>query len=160
MPNRRRHGTHEDRGALRPRKEIRALGPRSSGRLSAALRADGGTAVVAVQPAGCVPGAAKLERLSGIFRSATAPALAPDYFRDDDSCDRGRSGEIVLFVDTFNRYFERENIDAALAVLGAAGYRVEIAKPKATERPSILLWTHFLSVGKVGEARHEASRTL
>ena len=35
----------------------------------------------------------------------------------------GGKGEVVLFADTFNRYFERENLDAALAVLGAGGAR-------------------------------------
>ena len=43
--------------------------------------------------------------------------------------DREQGREVVLFADTFNRYFERENIDAALAVLAAAGYRVTVAKP-------------------------------
>ncbi len=32
-------------------------------------------------------------------------------------------------ADTFNRYFERENLDDAIAVLSAAGYRVHIAQP-------------------------------
>ena len=73
----------------------------------------------------------------------------------------GPGREIVLFADTFNRYFERENIDAALAVLGAAGYRVEIAKPKANgnARP-LCCGRTFLAVGKVGEARHEAERAV
>src|SRR5581483_4101924 len=41
------------------------------------------------------------------------------------------SSEVVLFADTFNRYFERENLDAALAVLQAGGYRVHL--PKAAD---------------------------
>ena len=65
----------------------------------------------------------------------------------------------MLFVDTFNRYFERENIDAALAVLRAAGYQVEIARPNGEGRP---LWCGrtFLAVGKVEEARREAERVV
>ena len=42
---------------------------------------------------------------------------------------RRRRTKVVLFADTFNRYFERENLDAALAVLIAGGYRVHFAKP-------------------------------
>jgi Fe-S oxidoreductase len=66
----------------------------------------------------------------------------------------------VLFCDTFNRYFERENIDDAIAVLSAAGYRVHIAQPaKQGERP-LCCGRTFLSVGAADQAREEAERTL
>jgi len=69
-------------------------------------------------------------------------------------------GEIVLFADTFNRYFERENLDAAFAVLSAGGYRVHFAKPNdGTSRP-LCCGRTFLSVGLVDEAKREAERTL
>ena len=44
--------------------------------------------------------------------------------------DAHAAGErvVVLFVDTFNGAFERENVDAAIAVLGAAGYKVHIPR--------------------------------
>jgi FAD/FMN-containing dehydrogenase/Fe-S oxidoreductase len=68
--------------------------------------------------------------------------------------------EVVLFADTFNRYFERENLDAALAVLAAAGYRVHVAKPiDGTSRP-LCCGRTFLSVGLVEEARQEAARVI
>ena len=82
----------------------------------------------------------------------------PGSLRDPASPTSGR-GEVVLFADTFNRYFERENIDAALAVLNAAGYRVHFATPAQGERP-LCCGRTFLSVGKVDEARQEAERTL
>jgi Fe-S oxidoreductase len=65
----------------------------------------------------------------------------------------------VLFADTFNRYFERENIDAACAVLRAAGYRVHFAMPADGGRP-LCCGRTFLSIGKTEEAREEAERTL
>jgi Fe-S oxidoreductase len=69
-------------------------------------------------------------------------------------------GEVVLFADTFNRYFERENLDAALAVLTAGGYRAYVAKPAdGTSRP-ICCGRTFLAIGKVDEARKEAERSL
>jgi len=73
----------------------------------------------------------------------------------------GGGEEVVLFADTFNRYFERENIDAALAVLHAAGYRVEIARPAKNggARP-LCCGRTFLSVGKVEAARREAERVV
>ena len=42
----------------------------------------------------------------------------------------------MLFADTFNRYFEPENLDAALAVLAAAGYAASICQ--AGGRPAAL----------------------
>jgi FAD/FMN-containing dehydrogenase/Fe-S oxidoreductase len=72
----------------------------------------------------------------------------------------GVSSDVVLFADTFNRYFERENIDAALTVLIAAGYRVHLAKPAdGTTRP-LCCGRTFLSVGLIDEARREAERTI
>ncbi len=45
--------------------------------------------------------------------------------------------EVVLLVDTFNRYFEPENARAAERVLGRAGYRVVTADPEP--RPAVVL---------------------
>jgi Fe-S oxidoreductase len=68
--------------------------------------------------------------------------------------------EVVLFADTFNRYFERENRDAALSVLTAGGYRVHAVLPKdGTGRP-LCCGRTFLSVGQVAQARIEMERTL
>jgi len=73
--------------------------------------------------------------------------------------DGGESREVVLFADTFNRYFERENLDAAFAVLSACGYRVHVAKPEDGSHP-LCCGRTFLSVGLVEEARREAERSL
>jgi FAD/FMN-containing dehydrogenase/Fe-S oxidoreductase len=59
--------------------------------------------------------------------------------------------DVVLFVDTFNRYFEPENAHAALKVLRAAGYRVHAPGPLCCGRT-------FLSAGMLDEARRDASR--
>ena len=59
--------------------------------------------------------------------------------------------DVVLFVDTFTRYFEPENARAAVRVLGAAGYRVHTTEPLCCGRT-------FLSVGLVERARAEARR--
>jgi FAD/FMN-containing dehydrogenase/Fe-S oxidoreductase len=112
-----------------------------------------------------LPGAARWsEAIAGFSAQRSLPKWRSDYFRDPNpSGQRGRDGgegrDVVLFVDTFNRYFERENIDAALKVLGAAGYRVHVATPNDGGRP-LCCGRTFLSVGKVDEARKEAERTL
>ncbi len=61
--------------------------------------------------------------------------------------------DVVLFVDTFNRYFEPENARAALKVLEAAGYRVHAPGPLCCGRT-------FLSVGLADEAKREARRFI
>jgi Fe-S oxidoreductase len=75
-----------------------------------------------------------------------------------DGTDEPR--DVVLFADTFNRYFERENLDAAVTVLTAAGYRVHIATPTDSQARPLCCGRTFLSIGKVDEAKKEAERTL
>jgi len=110
-----------------------------------------------------VPGGAALsETLAGFSARRRLPRWRSDYFRDAQApAAAGDGAEVVLFADTFNRYFERENIDAALAVLQAAGYRVRIARPAKNggTRP-LCCGRTLLSVGKVQEARREAERVV
>jgi Fe-S oxidoreductase len=65
-----------------------------------------------------------------------------------------------LFADTFNRYFERENLDDALSVLVAAGYRVYASQPPDPDERPLCCGRTFLSVGLVDEARREMQRTM
>jgi FAD/FMN-containing dehydrogenase/Fe-S oxidoreductase len=71
----------------------------------------------------------------------------------------GEAGEVVLFVDTFNNYFEPENARAALAVLDRAGYGVHIARALDGSRP-LCCGRTFLSAGMVDQAKAEARRML
>ncbi len=68
--------------------------------------------------------------------------------------------ELLLFADTFNRYFERENLDAAVNVLAAAGYQIHIAKPVDGSARPLCCGRTFLSVGLVDRARAEAERVI
>ena len=43
----------------------------------------------------------------------------------------GDGRDLVLFADTFDRYYERENLEAAERVLEAAGYRLPCSPAKA-----------------------------
>jgi Fe-S oxidoreductase len=109
-----------------------------------------------------IPGASQLsEAIAGFSAQRSLPKWRSDWFDETrlPANGPGKGRDIVLFVDTFNRYFERENIDAALAVLGAAGYRIIVAKPVEGSRP-LCCGRTFLSVGKVDEARREMERTL
>src|SRR2546427_634121 len=79
------------------------------------------------------------------------------------SSSHGKAGEVVLFVDTFNNYFEPENPRAALAVLDRAGYGVHIARAgddsNENARP-LCCGRTFLAAGKVGQAEGAAPRVL
>ena len=70
---------------------------------------------------------------------------------------------VVLFVDTFNGAFERENVDAAISVLAAAGYAVHIPRWKAEgdrDDRNLCCGRTFLAVGMVDEARRQAEYLL
>ena len=69
------------------------------------------------------------------------------------------SSKVVLFADTFNRYFEPENLRAAVQVLESAGYQVLTPTPKDEKRP-LCCGRTFLSNGLVDEAKKEAQRVL
>ena len=129
-----------------------------------------------------VPGLAALtERWLGLSARRTLPRFRRDGFlrtlarreaagvRDAGGVGTGAAPsagatEVVLWVDTFDEHFEPENAHAALRVLRAAGYRVQVAGARGSgiaegERP-LCCGRSFLSAGLVEEARHEATRTL
>ncbi len=101
------------------------------------------------------------ERIAGFSSRRSLPKWRRDYFRDPYAAAGPADGrEVVLFADTFNRYFERDNIDAALNVLTAGGYRVHVAAPADDDKRPLCCGRTFLSIGHVGEARREMERTL
>jgi len=61
-------------------------------------------------------------------------------------------------VDTFNRYFEPENVRAACEVLRAAGYAVNF--PRAADPRPLCCGRTFLANGLVDEAKAEARRMV
>ena len=124
------------------------------------------------------------ERGLGLSAARSLPAWRRDTFRDDEAASvapANSRGEVLLFADTFNRWFEPENLRAALRVLTAAGYRVEVAggqgelnqreqnagqqnpgkqtHGKQKGRP-LCCGRTWLAAGMVDRARAEAGRTL
>jgi len=112
------------------------------------------------------------ERLTGMSARRTLPQWRADVFDDTlsslphlpghvgESANDNGPREVVLLADTFNRYFERENLDAAVTVLHAAGYKVHVAKPADAEKRPLCCGRTFLSVGRVDQARREAERVI
>ena len=106
------------------------------------------------------PWAARFAPLSNLVSTVTKSALGfsakrklpkwrADFFSDEGS----RDADVVLFVDTFNRYFEPENARSAMKVLEASGRRVYAPRGLCCGRT-------FLSVGMVDEAKREARRMI
>src|SRR5712672_3140660 len=105
-----------------------------------------------------IPGLAWLsERVAGFSARRSLPRWRRPFREPDASVGPANGREVVLFVDTFSRYFEPENVEDALTVLEAAGCRVHMLRP--TDRP-LCCGRTFLSIGAVEEARHEAQRCL
>lgn len=101
-----------------------------------------------------------LERFAGISAHRTLPGFRRDVFVPPADVVGPESGrEVVLFADTFNRIYERENLDAALRVLAAGGYRVHLPKPLSGSRP-LCCGRTFLSAGLVDEAKSELDRLV
>ncbi|MFZ0488032.1 MAG: FAD-linked oxidase C-terminal domain-containing protein, partial [Arenicellales bacterium] len=108
-----------------------------------------------------VPGAALLtEKLAGFSARRRLPRWRRDFFRGASEVPRVPGGaEVVLLSDTFNTWFEPENLRAAVKVLSAAGRQVRIAEPGDRGRP-LCCGRTYLATGMVEAARAEARRLL
>jgi FAD/FMN-containing dehydrogenase/Fe-S oxidoreductase len=101
------------------------------------------------------------EKTTGMSARRALPVWRSDRFIPPLSAAGPEDGhEVVLWADSFNTAFEPENLQAALAVLTGAGYRVHFARAtEASQRP-LCCGRTFLSVGNVEAARYEMTRTL
>jgi FAD/FMN-containing dehydrogenase/Fe-S oxidoreductase len=103
-----------------------------------------------------VPFLAELgERFFGLSAARQLPEWSSRPYRARPA---GSGREVVLVVDTFNRWFEPENARAAERVLNRAGYRA-VGPDPAHGRP-LCCGRTFLAAGLVEEARIEAQRML
>jgi FAD/FMN-containing dehydrogenase/Fe-S oxidoreductase len=123
---------------------------------------------------GSVPGARRLgERLLGVSAKRSLPRWRADTFwrnpGEGDWASRktlleaASSGKktAVLFVDTFNGTFERENAIAAARVLRAAGYLLHTLPKCGSEGAGhYCCGRTYLSVGMVEQARSKARRLI
>jgi FAD/FMN-containing dehydrogenase/Fe-S oxidoreductase len=103
-----------------------------------------------------IPGLPYLsEKLLGLAASRHLPRFRRDWFRESEARPGGINGDVILLADTFNRFFEPENLRAAIRVLAAAGYGVRL--PATGGRP-LCCGRTYLSAGLVDRARAEAAR--
>lgn len=90
------------------------------------------------------PGAAMKGRVTTATREEVLAAARP----------------VVLFVDTFNGYFESDNALAALKVLQAAGYTVHVATKNVDDGKSLCCGRTYLVSGMVSKARAKAREVV
>jgi FAD/FMN-containing dehydrogenase/Fe-S oxidoreductase len=95
------------------------------------------------------------ERLFGLSAERSLPKWSSRPYTGATA--NGNGPEVLLLVDTFNRYFEPENAESAERVLTRAGYRVTTPRPSG--RP-LCCGRTFLAAGLVEEAKAEARRML
>lgn len=105
-----------------------------------------------------LPGIAALtEGITGINRNRDIPTFSSRPFRDSEA--GAEDPDVILFADTFNRYFDPETLRAAIDLLRLAGLKVQTARPLTGGR-ALDCGRTFLSVGAVDEARREAERLI
>ena len=101
-----------------------------------------------------------LEKVTGFTARRDLPKWSSRPFKDTEAPvrpDRAIPDDarpVILFADTFNRYFEPENLRAALRVLEAAGYQVY--SPKAKGSRPVCCGRTYLSAGLIEQARQRA----
>ncbi|MGB5706242.1 MAG: FAD-linked oxidase C-terminal domain-containing protein [Arenicellales bacterium] len=106
-----------------------------------------------------LPGmSALLESVTGFSKHRQLPEWRKDYYQHAESGpEKGK--QVILFADTFNTWFEPENLSAATRVLAAAGYRVICPQSQRSGRP-LCCGRTWLTSGMVDRARREMSRLV
>ena len=105
-----------------------------------------------------LPGVARLsEALTGFSAQRDLPVWSATPFRETDTKGAG-SRDVVLLADTFNTWFEPDNLRAARKVLSAAGYRVHVAQLPGQRK--LCCGRTYLATGMVEQAKVEAQRTM
>ena len=101
-----------------------------------------------------------VRRVLGFADDRKLPAWAATAFEPSQPAIGPDDGPgVVLLADTFNRHFEPENLEAAVDVLVAAGYRVHLPVPGDNAARPLCCGRTYLSSGLVDRAKAEMSRT-
>lgn len=94
-----------------------------------------------------------IEPFTGFTSTRPLPRWHARPFRDFDTQGSAQR-EVVLLSDTFNTWFEPENLRAARTVLKAAGFKVHIAQGPGRRR--LCCGRTYLATGMIAKARKEA----
>jgi Fe-S oxidoreductase len=100
------------------------------------------------------------EKFDGFTSKRPLPHWRSDVYRPEEEEGVEGGPEVILFGDTFNTYFERENLVAARDLLISAGYRVLTPKPVSGGGRPLCCGRTYLTAGKIEQARKEAKRLV
>ena len=110
-----------------------------------------------------IPGLAALsEKLVGLSARRSLPKWQGQTFFNSPLRSATRdevlaaARPVVLFVDTFNGYFESENVFSALKVLQATGYTTHVATKSIANGKALCCGRTYLASGMVEEAKAKA----
>jgi Fe-S oxidoreductase len=111
-----------------------------------------------------IPGLAKIsEILFGFTAKRKLPKWRKDYFKNSELPnsieENSTKTPVILFVDTFNRYYEPENVRSTINVLRSAGYFPFIPESKKSNKP-LCCGRTYLSNGLIDQAKLEAENIL
>jgi Fe-S oxidoreductase len=106
------------------------------------------------------------EKLAGFSARRPLPEWQREHFFNRSPATATRdevlaaSKPLVLFVDTFNGYFESGNARCAVKILQAAGYTVHIAAKEKPDGKHLCCGRTFLAGGMVDAAKEKARELL
>ena len=101
------------------------------------------------------------DRLLGLSAKRQLPKWAdPSFSAQSKHIGEVRHGELVLFADTFNRYFDPDVLSDAITVLTSAGYRVHFPQVQERQARPLCCGRTYLAAGMLDKAKAEAQRTL
>lgn len=99
-----------------------------------------------------------MEQVTDFTAKRNLPAWDNNPFQDHEITSSDKNA-VVLFADSFNRYFEPRNLRSAGRVIEALGYPVTIASSGEKRRP-LCCGRTFLSAGLVDQAKQEARKLV
>lgn len=94
-----------------------------------------------------------MERRTGFSAQRQLPAWRRDWFRTGGTVGNG-SREVVLLADTFNTWFEPDNLQDAVKILCAMDYKVHLVE--SANGKKLCCGRTALSIGDVDAARSNA----
>jgi FAD/FMN-containing dehydrogenase/Fe-S oxidoreductase len=114
-----------------------------------------------------IPGVAALsEKLLGLSAKRSLPQWQSKHFFNTAQASASREAvltaarPVVLFVDTFNGYFESNIANSALKVLLALGFNTHVATKTGVCQKSLCCGRTYLASGMVDEARAKAAELV
>ncbi|MGI9535900.1 MAG: FAD-binding and (Fe-S)-binding domain-containing protein [Desulfocapsaceae bacterium] len=100
------------------------------------------------------------ERFDGFTSRRPLPRWRSDFYAGEPATGPVDGKEVILFGDTFNTYFEAENLEDTRELLSRCGYRVLSPRAAHGGKRPVCCGRTYLTAGKINEARREAQRLL